>query len=242
MVTFSILKERGLSAQQKELMHRKNRFIVQRWDSLAHTYACDFVGEKVSIASTSQAYSPDDKPFVTYLSSQKIPEMPNIAYVVEGRDDHYGTWGSEGKGEKMKHLMPPNYPSNGGWGKTRHLMPFMQAAQNKGEFVMLVSGEKDHNCINNYLNSTIILPNYFDEIWLGKTKINTPNVGSKTVFEETNTFFARFEDVVIAFRISTHSVRTLNIWIHTLCAHSTGTKTTHTNNTAPICRPENSCV
>lgn len=200
-ICFSALKELGLSSSQKELMQRKNRFIVQRWDSLAHTYACDFVGKKVSIASTSQAYSPDDKPFVVYLSSEKIPEMPNIAYVVEGRDDHYGTWNAEGKGEKMKHLMPPNYPSNGGWGKTRHLMPFMQAAQNKGEFVMLVSGDKDHNCINNYLNSTIILPNYFDEIWLGNHKINTPNVGEKAAFDETNTFFARFEDVAIAFRI-----------------------------------------
>lgn len=200
-ICFSALKELGLSSSQKELMQRKNRFIVQRWDSLAHTYACDFVGKKVSIASTSQAYSPDDKPFVVYLSSPKIPEMPNIAYVVEGRDDHYGTWSAEGKGEKMKHLMPANYPSNGGWGKTRHLMPFMQAAQNKGEFVMLVSGEKDHNCINNYLNSTIILPNYFDEIWLGNRKINTPNTGEKAAFDETNTFFARFEDVAIAFRI-----------------------------------------
>lgn len=201
LICLSILKERGLSTQQKELMNRKNRFIVQRWDSLAHTYACDFVGNKVSIASSNQAYSPDDKPFVIYLNSPKIPEMPNIAYVIEGRDDHYGTWSAEGKGDKMKHLMPANYPSNGGWGKTRHLMPFMQAAQNKGEFVMLISGVKDHNCINDYLNSTIILPNYFDEMWMGNTKINTPNVGEKVPFDKTNTFFARFEDVAIAFRL-----------------------------------------
>ncbi len=200
-ICLSILKERGLSTQQKELMNRKNRFIVQRWDSLANTYACDFVGNKVSIASSNQAYSPDDKPFVIYLNSPKIPEMPNIAYVIEGRDDHYGTWSAEGKGDKMKHLMPPNYPSNGGWGKTRHLMPFMQAAQNKGEFVMLISGNKDHNCINDYLNSTIILPNYFDEIWMGNSKIKTPNVGEKAAFDKTNTFFARFEDVAIAFRL-----------------------------------------
>ena len=66
---------------------------------------------------------------------------------------------------------------------------------------MLVSGDKDHNCINDYLNSTIILPNYFDEIWLGNRKISTPNVGEKAAFDETNTFFARFEDVAIAFRI-----------------------------------------
>ena len=66
---------------------------MQRWDSLANAYACDFVGNKVSIASSNQAYSPDDKPFVIYLSSPKIPEMPNIVYVMEGRGDHYGTWG-----------------------------------------------------------------------------------------------------------------------------------------------------
>ncbi len=104
-------------------------------------------------------------------------------------------------GEKMKHLMPANYPANGGWGKTRHLMPFMQSAQNKGEFVMLVSGEKDHNCIYNYLNSTIILPNTFDEIWMGNTKIEVPKPGEKASFDETNTFTARFEDVAVAFRI-----------------------------------------
>jgi hypothetical protein len=40
----------------------------------------------------------------------------------------------------MKHLMPPNYPSNGGWGKTRHLMPFMQASQNKNELFVIRRG------------------------------------------------------------------------------------------------------
>jgi len=87
------LQKIGLTPQQKELKDHKNRFIVQRWDSLANAYACDFVGNKVSIASSNQAYSPDDKPFVIYLSSPKIPEMPNIVYVMEGRGDHYGTWG-----------------------------------------------------------------------------------------------------------------------------------------------------
>lgn len=199
-VCFSALQKLGLTARQKELMNRKNRFIIQRWDSLVNTYACDFVGNKGSIASSNQAYSPDDKPFVMYLSSPRIPEMPNIVYVLEGRDDHYGTWGSEGMGEKMKHLMPANYPANGGWAKTRHLMPFIQSAQNKGEFVMLVSGDKDHNCINLFLNSTIILPNTFDEIWIGNNKINVPAINNAISLDETKTFFARFEDVVIAFR------------------------------------------
>jgi hypothetical protein len=195
------LQKIGLTAQQKELLNRKNRFIVQRWDSLANAYACDFVGDKVSIASSNQAYSPDDKPFVIYLSSAKIPEMPNIAFVMEGRDDHYGTWQSEGLGDKMKHLMPANYPPNGGWGKTRHLMPFMQSAQNQGEFIMLVLGEKDHNCIKNYLNSTIILPNAFDEIWIGTKKSKVPEIGSNVALDGTNTLFARFEDVALAFRV-----------------------------------------
>ncbi|MEI7423831.1 MAG: hypothetical protein WCK18_17135 [Prolixibacteraceae bacterium] len=199
-ICFAALKELGLSKEQKELMNRKNRFIIQRWDSLAHTFACDFVGNKFSIASSNQAYSPDDKPFAIYLSSPQIPAMLNIAFAMEGRDDHYGTWGYEGMGEKMKHLMPPNYPSNGGWGKTRHLMPFMWSAQNKGEFVMLVAGEKDHNCIRDYLNSTIILPNTFDEIWMGNNKISIPATGEKVALDDSNTFFARFEDVAIAFR------------------------------------------
>ena len=102
------LQKIGLTAQQKELLNRKDRFIVQRWDSLANAFACDFVGDKVSIASSNQAYSPDDKPFVIYLSSPKNPEMPNIAFVMEGRDDHYGTWQREGLGDKMKNLMPAN--------------------------------------------------------------------------------------------------------------------------------------
>ncbi len=194
------LKEIGLSTDQKKWMNQKNRFIVQRWDSLAQSFACDFVANKFSMASSNQAYSPDDKPFVMYLSSTKKPAMPNIAFVMEGRDDHYGTWGATGMGDKMKHLMPPNYPANGGWGKTRHLMPFMQSAQNKNEMVMLVSGMKDHNCIKDYLNSTIILPDYLDEIWLGNKKITKPDVGANISLDETQTFFARFEDVVFAFR------------------------------------------
>jgi hypothetical protein len=200
-VCFSILSEIGLSTQQKELMNRPNRFIVQRWDSIRNAYSCDFVGRKFSIASSNQSYSPDDKSFVAYLNSPIIPQMLNIAYNMEGRDDHYGTWAAEGKGEKMKHLMPANYPSNGGWGKARHLMYFMQAAQYKGEFVMLAAGEKDHNCINNYLNSTIILPDAFDEIWMGSKKITLPEAGGKLASDRTNTFFARFEDVVFAIRI-----------------------------------------
>lgn len=194
------LLDLGLTKTQKALMNKKERYIIQRWDSLPHTYATDYVTEKFSIASSNQAYSPDDKPFVVYLSSKKIPEMPNIAYVLEGRDDHYGTWSATGMGEKMKNLMPPNYPANGGWNKTRHLMPFMQAAQNKGEFVMLVAGEKDHNCIHDYLNSTIILPDYFDEVWMDDQPINIPAPGQHLSMQKAHTFFARFEDVVIAFR------------------------------------------
>jgi hypothetical protein len=144
-ICLSELQKIGLTPGQKELMNRKNRFIVQRWDSIPNAFSCDYVGNKVSIASSNQSYSPDDKSFVVYLSSPKIPQMLNVAYNMEGRDDHYGTWSAEGKGEKMKHLMPANYPSNGGWGKTRHLMYFMQAAQNKNEFVMLAAGNKDHN-------------------------------------------------------------------------------------------------
>ena len=80
-------------------------------------------------------------------------------------------------------------------------MPFMQSAQNKGEMVLLVSGEKDHNCIKDYLNSTIILPNSFDEMWMGNKQINSIAEGDKIAFDSTQTFFARFEDVAIAFKI-----------------------------------------
>jgi hypothetical protein len=200
-ICFSILNETGLNAQQKELMNRPNRFIVQRWDSIANSYSCDYFGKKVSIASSNQSYSPDDKAFVAYLSSKRVPQMLNIAYNMEGRNDHYGTWSAEGMGEKLKHLMPVNYPANGGWGKARHLMYFMQSAQSNGEFVMLAVGAKDHNCIYDYLNSTIILPNAFDEIWIGSKKIPPPEAGGKVKFDETNTFFARFEDAVISIRI-----------------------------------------
>ncbi|MBI1343321.1 MAG: hypothetical protein GC171_10355 [Terrimonas sp.] len=200
-VCFTALKEFGLTKEQKSLMQQSNRYIVQRWDSLPNTYASEYVGNKFSIASSNQAYSPDDKPFVIYLSSPAIPAMPNIAYVAEGRDDHYGTWSAEGKGEKMKALMPPNYPSNGGWNKTRHLSPFIQTAQNRNEFVMLVSGTKDHNCIYDYLNSTIILPNTFDEIWLGNQETPVPEINGKQELDTTQTFFARFEDVAIAIRL-----------------------------------------
>ena len=200
-ICYSILKERGLSSFQKQIMVKPNRFIEQRWDSLPHTYTTDFHGKKFSIASSSQYYSPDDKSFVMYLNSKRIPEMPNIVYVMEGRNDHYGTWGATGMGDKMKHLMPPNYPANGGWGKTRHLMPFMQASQNKNEFVMLVSGDKDHNCIYDYVNSTVILPNYFDQLWFGNTRIMQRAVGTEIPLDSTNTFFAKFEDVAIAIKI-----------------------------------------
>jgi hypothetical protein len=200
-ICFSILKERGLSKFQQEIMDKPKRFIEQRWDSFPHTFTTDYHGKKFSIASSSQYYSPDDKSFVMYLNSKRIPEMPNIVYAMEGRNDHYGTWGATGMGEKMKHLMPPNYPSNGGWGKTRHLMPFMQASQNKNEFVMLVSGDKDHNCINDYVNSTVLLPNYFDELYFGNTRIMQRGVGTEISLDSTNTFFAKFEDVAIAIKI-----------------------------------------
>lgn len=200
-ICYSILKERGLSKFQQTLMDKPNRFIEQRWDSLPHTFTTDYHGKKFSIASSSQYYSPDDKSFVMYLNSKKIPEMPNIVYVMEGRNDHYGTWGATGMGDKMKHLMPPNYPSNGGWGKTRHLMPFMQASQNKNEFVMLVSGEKDHNCIYDYVNSTVVLPNYFDQLYFGNTRIMQRAVGTEIPLDSTNTFFAKFEDVAIAIKV-----------------------------------------
>jgi hypothetical protein len=200
-ICYTRLHELGLSSQQKELMYRKNKFIIQKWDSFPNAYATDYIGKKVSIASANQTYSPDDKTFVIYLSSKKVPEMANITYVMEGRDDHYGQWASKGWGDKYLSLQPSNYPLNGGWGKTRHLMPFMQVAQNKNEFVMLVSGQKDHNSIKDYLNSTILLPNVFDEIWVGNKKVNISTVGNSIGLDHTKTFFTKFEDVVVAFRI-----------------------------------------
>lgn len=200
-VCFARLKEIGLSATQKELMYRQNRYIIQKWDSFPNAYATEYVGKKFAIASSNQTYSPDDKTFVIYLSSQKVPEMANIAYVMEGRDDHYGEWASKGWGDQFLNLQPKNYPLNGGWGKTRHLMPFMQVAQNKNEFVMLVSGQKDHNSIKDYLNSTILLPNVFNEVWVGDKKFPTPAIGDQLSLDATKTFFVKFEDVVVAFKI-----------------------------------------
>ena len=200
-VCFTRLKEIGLSAVQKELMYRQNKYIIQKWDSFPSAYATEYVGKKMAIASSNQTYSPDDKTFVIYLSSQKVPEMPNITYVMEGRDDHYGQWASKGWGDQFLSLQPKNYPLNGGWGKTRHLMPFMQVAQNKNEFVMLVSGQKDHNSIKDYLNSTILLPNAFDEIWVGNKKASIPTIGKQLSLDTTKTFFVKFEDVAVAFKI-----------------------------------------
>lgn len=210
-VCFSILKNIGLSSYQKSLMQKSDRFILQRWDSLPHSYASDYQGKKYSIASSNQYYSPDDKSFVIYLNSPRIKAMPNLVYVMEGRNDHYGTWQAEGLGEKLKHKMPPNYPSNGGWGKTRHLMPFMQVSQHKNEFVMLVSGEKDHNCINPFVNSTIILPAYFDELWMGNRRFTIPEVGDSIALDSSQTFFGLFEDVAVAIRILWHNAEATEI-------------------------------
>jgi len=200
-ICFARLKEIGLSPQQKELMYRQNKYIIQKWDSFPNAYATEYVGKKLAIASSNQTYSPDDKTFVIYLSSKTVPAMANITYVMEGRDDHYGQWGAQGWGDKFLNLQTKNYPLNGGWGKTRHLMPFMQVAQNKNEFVMLVSGQKDHNSIKDYLNSTILLPNAFNEVWIGNKKVTIPAIGEQVGLDATKTFFAKFEDVVVAFKI-----------------------------------------
>ena len=193
-ICFTRLKEIGLSPKQKDLLYRKNKFIIQKWDSFPNAYATEYVGKKVAIASSNQTYSPDDKAFVIYLSSKTVPEMANITYVMEGRDDHYGQWALQGWGDKYFSLQPKNYPLNGGWEKTRHLMPFMHVAQNKNEFVMLVSGQRDHNSIKEYLNSTILLPNVFNEVWIGNKKMSVPTIGSQLGLDSTKTVFVKFED------------------------------------------------
>ena len=200
-ICFTRLKEIGLSPKQKDLLYRKNKFIIQKWDSFPNAYATEYVGKKVAIASSNQTYSPDDKAFVIYLSSKTVPEMANITYVMEGRDDHYGQWALQGWGDKYFSLQPKNYPLNGGWEKTRHLMPFMHVAQNKNEFVMLVSGQRDHNSIKEYLNSTILLPNVFNEVWIGNKKMSVPTIGSQLGLDSTKTVFVKFEDVVVVFKI-----------------------------------------
>ena len=55
---------------------------------------------------------------------------------------------------------------------------------------MLVSGEKDHNCIYDYVNSTVLLPNYFDQLYFGNTRIMQRAVGTEIPLDSTNTFFA----------------------------------------------------
>lgn len=45
------------------------------------------------------------------------------------------------------------------------------------------------------------MPNAFDEIWIGNRQTTVPEAGGKVAFDETNTFFACFEDVAISIRI-----------------------------------------
>jgi hypothetical protein len=47
----------------------------------------------------------------------------------------------------------------------------------------------------------VILPNYFDQLWFGNTRIMQRALGTEIPLDSTNTFFATFEDVAIAIKI-----------------------------------------
>ncbi len=156
------------------------RVVVQQWGERAEERAVNWIGRRVSLASSGAARSRDERTLVANLGDS--PEVPQLTLFMEGRGDPYGLKKTVG-------------------GKALHFVPFIATVQRGAEVLQVLSDDPLRTDPRNKAGELGYFATHFTvpagaEVWVGDAAVQ-PGV----VVPAGAAVFVRIGEAVIGLRV-----------------------------------------
>ncbi len=161
------------------------RTVVQRWGDRPAQVAVNWIGRQVSLASSGDTHSRDERTLVANLGDS--PAVPQLTLFMEGRRDPYGTRKLVG-------------------GKALHLTPFIATVQHGPEVLQVLSDEplgpasRDKPGELSYFATHLILP-AAAEAWFGDRRTEPGTPRNPVLVPKDAAVFVRLGHGVIGLRV-----------------------------------------
>ena len=164
------------------------RTVVQRWGAEPERVAVNWIGRRVSLASSGASHGHDERTLVANLGDS--PDVPQLTLFMDGRGDPFGTKKTMNAASQAKAL---------------HLTPFIANVQRGAEVLQLLSdrplGPKSNRqpgelaCFLTHLT----LPAKA-EVWVGDARAQPGSPEKPTIVPAGAAVFVRLGDAVVAVR------------------------------------------
>lgn len=156
------------------------RTVVQQWGERAEQRAVNWIGRRVSLASSGAARSRDERTWVANLGDS--PAVPQLTMFMEGRGDPYG----------LKKLVG---------GKALHFVPFIATVQRGPEVLQMLSDDPLKTDARNRPGDLKYFATHFTvpaaaEMWVGEARVQP---GAEV--PAGSAVFVRSGDAVIGLRV-----------------------------------------
>lgn len=165
------------------------RMVVQRWGRDPEQRATNWVGRRVSLASSGASRGSDDRTLVANLGA--LPEVPQLSLTMDGRGDPYGTRRTLTASQHAKAL---------------HLTPFIATVQRGPEVLQLLSDDPASAAAGRRPGEIACLLSHFAlpaqaEVWFGDRRAEPGRPEEPSLVPAGTAIFVRLEDAVIGLRV-----------------------------------------
>jgi hypothetical protein len=161
------------------------RTVVQQWGERPEQRAVNWIGRRVSLASSGASRSRDERTLVANLGD--TPAVPQLTLFMEGRGDPYG----------LKKLVG---------GKALHLMPFIATVQRGADVLQVLSDDplktdpRTKAGDLQYFATQFTVPTVA-EVWCGEQRVQPGTPGNPTRLAPGAPIFVRLGDAAIGLRV-----------------------------------------
>jgi hypothetical protein len=161
------------------------RTVVQQWGERPEQRAVNWIGRRVSLASSGASRSRDERTLVANLGDS--PEVPQLTLFMEGRGDPYG----------LKKLVG---------GKALHLMPFIATVQRGADVLQVLSDDPLQTDARHRPGELVYFATQFTvpaaaEVWCGEERVRPGTAEKPTLLTEGAAVSVRLGDAVIGLRV-----------------------------------------
>ena len=164
------------------------RTVVERWGPGPEHLAVNWIGRRVSVASSGASHGSDERTLVANLGDS--PAVPQLTLFMDGRGDPFGAKKTMNAASQAKAL---------------HLTPFIATVQRGAEVLQLLSDEPvgpkakhkpgELSCFLTHLT----LPAKA-EVWIGDARAQPGSPEKPTIVPAGAAVFVRMGDAVVAVR------------------------------------------
>lgn len=161
------------------------RIVVQQWGDRPEQQAVNWIGRRVSLASSGASRSRDERTLVANLGD--TPAVPQLTLFMDGRNDPYG------------------YKKDVG-GKSLHLTPFLATVQRGAEVLQVLSDEPIGPGTRNRPGDLACFLTHCTvpataEVWIGETRAQPGTPAKPTAVPAGAAVYVRQGDAVIGLRV-----------------------------------------